>query len=38
MPKNFESHTLIRPDGLFKMPIKNLKRTELEDVIFEKKI
>ena len=37
MPKNFESHTLIRPDGLFKMPIKNLKRTELEDVVFEKK-
>lgn len=37
MPKDFESHTLIRPDGLLKMPIKNLKRTELEDVIFEKK-
>ena len=37
MPKNFESHTLIRPDGVLKMPIKDLKRTELEDVIFEKK-
>ncbi|MBQ4647279.1 MAG: DUF3137 domain-containing protein [Candidatus Gastranaerophilales bacterium] len=36
-PKDFETHTLIRPDGLFKMPIKNLKRTELEDVVFEKK-
>ena len=37
MDNYFKTHTLIRPDGLFKMPIKNLKRTELEDVIFEKK-
>lgn len=37
MPKNFDSHTVIRPDALLKMPIKNLKRTELEDVVFEKK-
>ena len=37
LEKDCESHTLIRPDSLFKMPIKNLKRTELEDVIFEKK-
>lgn len=31
------SHTIIRPDSLIKGTIKNLKRTELEDVIFEKK-
>lgn len=37
LEKDFQSHTLIRPDGLLKTPIKNLKRTELEDVIFEKK-
>ena len=35
--KAFESHTLIRPDRIFKGAIKGLKRTELEDVIFEKK-
>ena len=35
--KFFESHTLIRPDSIFKGAIKGLKRTELEDVIFENK-
>lgn len=35
--KCFNSHTLIRSDSLFKGAIKQLKRTELEDVIFEKK-
>lgn len=35
--KDFNSYTIIRPDSLTKFPIKNLKRTELEDVIFEKK-
>ena len=37
MNNRFKTYTLIRPDGLFKMPIKNLKRTELEDVVFENK-
>lgn len=36
-PKDFLAHTIIRPDSLIKFDVKGLKRTELEDVVFEKK-
>ncbi|MBQ8635210.1 DUF3137 domain-containing protein [bacterium] len=34
--KNFTGHTVIKPDNLFKMENGGLRRTELEDVFFEK--
>ena len=35
--KSYNSHTVVRPDALIKLGVKNLQRTELEDVVFEKK-
>lgn len=38
MNKNFTSHTVIKPDSLMHFsPAEDLKHTELEDVLFEKK-
>ena len=38
MNKNFVSHTVIKPNSLYhNSPSKDLRHTELEDVIFEKK-
>ena len=38
MNKNFEGHTVIKPDGIFhSSPNAALKHTTLEDVVFEKK-
>ena len=37
MNKNFDSHTVIAPNGLFHISgVKGLKHTKLEDVVFEK--
>lgn len=37
MNKNFSCHTVIKPDSLVhQSPLSSLKRTELEDVVFEK--
>ena len=33
----YKTHTVLRPDNLFKFDIQDLKHTELEDVVFEKK-
>ncbi len=37
MNKKFKGKTVIKPDGLMKFDNFSLKRTELEDVVFEKK-
>ena len=37
MNKKFKCHTIIKPDRLFKFEPSGLKRTTLEDVMFEKK-